>query len=61
MDLSVQPCSIVFRQIHEAISKLAKGYEGGSASAATLKKALQDKHYAIRVLALIKILVLLQN
>lgn len=42
----------LFLDRYEAISKLAKGYEGGSASAATLKKALLDKHFAIRVLAL---------
>lgn len=42
----------LFLDRYEAISKLAKAYEGGSPSATTIKSALLDKYDAIRVLAL---------
>jgi aminopeptidase N len=42
----------LFLDRYESISKLSKGYEGGSASAKTIVAALNDRHYAIRLLAI---------
>jgi len=42
----------LFLDRYEAVAKIAKGYEGGSSSAAVIIKALNDNHFAIRNLAL---------